>query len=63
MGLAHGGLEIIREHDLWQPTKRRKGADMGTNPVGQTLAPGRFSKGIVGGPQNRDEARGGVDFP
>jgi hypothetical protein len=28
MGPADGSLEIIRDHDLGHPTKRRKGADM-----------------------------------
>jgi hypothetical protein len=36
MGPAHGGLEIIGDHDLGHPTQRRKGADMGPDPVRQT---------------------------
>ena len=47
---------------MGHPTKGRKGADMGSNPVGQTLAPGRFGKGIVGGPQDRNEDHGFADF-
>jgi hypothetical protein len=62
MGPAHGGLEIIRDHDLGHPTKRREGADMRPDPIGQTLAPGRFGKGIVGSAQDGDEDRGFVDF-
>ena len=63
MGPAHGGLEIIRDHDLGHPTERRKGADMGPDPVGETLAPSRFGEGIVGGAQDGDEDRGFADFP
>src|SRR5215469_1354566 len=63
MGPAHGGLEIIRDHDLGHPTERRKGADMGPDPGGETLAPRRFGEGIVGGAQDGDEDRGGADFP
>ena len=63
MGPAHGGLEIIRDHDLGHPTQRRKGADMGPDPVGETLAPRRFGEGIVGGAQDGDEDRGFADFP
>src|SRR5262245_6033015 len=44
-GPAHSGLTMIRDHDLGHPTQCRKGADMGPHPVGQTLAPGRFSQG------------------
>ena len=36
---------------------------MGPNPIGETLAPGRFGKGIVRGPQDGDEDRGFADFP
>src|SRR5215510_859406 len=63
MGPVHSGLEIIRDHDLGHPTQCRKGADMGPNPVRQTLAPGRFSKGRVGGAQDGDKDRSSVDFP
>jgi hypothetical protein len=48
MGSAYGGLEVIRDYDLGHPTKRREGMDMGPDPIGQTLAPGRFGKGIIG---------------
>jgi hypothetical protein len=63
MRSAHGGLEMIRAHDLGHPTQRRTGAAMGPDPVGQTLAPGRFSKGRVGGAQDGDAARGGANCP
>jgi len=62
MGPAHGRLEMIRDHDLGHPTTRHEGTDVGPNPVGQTLAPGRFGTGRVGGSQDRHEDRGSVDF-
>lgn len=40
-------LEGIRDQDLWHAAKRRKGADMGADPIGQTLAPRRFGKGSI----------------
>lgn len=36
---------------------------MRLGPIGQTLAPGRFGTGGVGGAEDRDKDRGGVDFP
>jgi hypothetical protein len=63
MGPTHSGLEIIRDHDLGDPTKRRKGADLGPDPVGETLAPSRFGEGRGGGAQDGDEDRGIADFP
>ena len=63
MGPAHGSLEMIRDHDLGHPTARRKGADMGPYPVGETLAPRRFGAGRVGGAQDGDADRGVADCP
>ena len=57
-----GGLQVIRDKDLWHPTKCRKGADMRADPIRETLTPGRFSKGIVGGAKDGDEDRGVADF-
>ena len=48
MGPVHGGLEVIRDHDLGHSTKGCEGADMRPDPIGQPLAPGRFGKGRVG---------------
>ena len=62
MGPAHGGLEIIRDHDLGHPTQCCEGADMRPDPIGQTLAPGSFGKGIVGSTQDGDEDRRLADF-
>ena len=45
------------------PTPCRTGADIGPHPVGQPLAPGRFSTASVGGSQAREEERGGGHCP
>lgn len=63
MGPTHGGLEIIGDHDLGHPTERRAGADMGADPIGQTLRPRRLGIGRVGSAQASDEERGCADFP
>jgi hypothetical protein len=63
LGPAHGGLEMIGDHALGPPTQRRQGTDMGPDPIGETLAPGRCGKGRVRGSHDGDAARGFADFP
>ena len=51
VGTGHGRFEVIGDDDLGDPTEGRKGPDMGADPVGQTLGPGRLGIGVVRGPR------------
>ena len=59
----HGGLEIVGDDHLGDPTESRKGPHMRANPVRQALGPGRLGVGVVGGPEDSHENRHLVHLP
>src|ERR1700730_15205501 len=54
-GFDDGDLGIIGHEKTWHTIDRRKGARMGTNPIGKRLRPGRFDIGEVRRPHDGDE--------
>jgi hypothetical protein len=63
VGPGHGRLEVIGDDDLGDATKGGTGPDMGADPVGPTLGPGRLGIGGVRGPKDRYEDRHFRPFP
>jgi hypothetical protein len=58
-----GRFEVIGDDDLRDATEGGKGADIGADPVRQTLGPGRLGRGVVGGPEDRHANRDLVHLP
>jgi hypothetical protein len=54
---GHGRLQVVGDHDLGDPTEGRKRPHMRTDPVRQTLGPGRLSIGVVRCSQDSHENR------
>ncbi len=51
----HPSLEIVRQQQLRYPAQKRQGSHMRPKPVGQTLAPVRFSIRVAAGAQGGQE--------
>ena len=62
-GLGDSGAQVVRDHAMGNGAKITEGPDMGTDPVGQTLSPGRLGVGQVAVAHDPDEDLGFPDLP
>src|SRR5205814_10411602 len=53
--LGYAGTEIVAHHRLRYAADRRKGIDVGGDPIGKPLRPARFRVGVVRRPERGDE--------
>jgi hypothetical protein len=62
IGVGHGGLEIIADHELRHAAEILEQIGMHADPVGQALAWASLGVGVVRGPHRRDEQLHGAHF-
>src|SRR5271168_845086 len=62
IGVGHGGLEIIADHELRHAAEIPEQAGMHADPIGQALAWAGLGVGVVRGPHRRDEQLHGAHF-
>ena len=62
IGVGHGGLEIIADHELRHAAEIPEQAGMHADPVGQALAWAGLGVGVVRGAHRRDEQLHGAHF-
>ena len=62
IGVGHGSLEIIADHELRHAAEIPEQTCVHANPVGKALARAGFGVCIVRGPHRRDEQLHGVGF-
>ena len=61
-GLDDGGLGVVRDEKLRNAADRVEGVDMGVDPIGQRLRPGRPRESEARGPEHGDEDLRHADF-
>ena len=52
-GAGHAGLQVVRHQDFRHCSEELKDAQVRSDPVGQTLRPGRLRKAVAAGAQDR----------
>ncbi len=63
MRLGDARFQVVRHHQLWHTSEELEGPDVGSNPVGQCLAPGRLCIAVIGRPKHCHEDLSPADLP